>query len=417
MIKKIKKMVSVIVMTAVLLPICSICVKASEGTITQNEINAIVQQFSKAYSDALVQQDVDELQQILVENESNAFFTTFMQWRFAIMQNMDSAYNAHTCDVVETDIKSNNAGIAIIHITFNEDFEYADDGKEGYAYNTQADLQITDTSEGCKVTEIIFTNEEDFYGSFCDKINAMSNQTMIRSGGDINLSDKLATLILELEALKEEMDAVTENQVSNISNDSNVTTLSSSYNYIGYRGAQYAQAYGSSPNANFYSASSDCTNFVSQCVWAAYGGWSYGMSNSTMVSNISNKVRMVSNVWHGGSGGGMPNWESVESFWSYVTSNQGNGPKARGYNNGGWYTDVLPIDISQGDVLQKSNNGSSYFHSVYVVSTPGGSDPTYNLIYVAQHSGNYSNRKLSELIGVGGSYIRQIKFQAGTFNS
>lgn len=126
---------------------------------------------------------------------------------------------------------------------------------------------------------------------------------------------------------------------------------------------------------------------------------------------------MVSNVWHGGSGGGMPNWESVESFWSYVTSNQGNGPKAREYNNGGWYTDVLPIDISQGDVLQKSNNGSSYFHSVYVVSTSGGSDPTYNLIYVAQHSGNYSNRKLSELIGVGGSYIRKIKFQAGTFDS
>lgn len=417
MIKKIKKMVSVIVMTAVLLPICSICVKASEGTITQNEINAIVQQFSKAYSDALVQQDVDELQQIMVENESNAFFTTFMQWRFAIMQNMDSAYNNHTCDVVEIDIKSNNAGIAKVHITFNEDFEYADDGKEGYAYNTQADLQITDTSEGCKVTEIIFTNEEDFYGSFCDKINEMSNQTMTRGGSDINLSNNLAALILELEALKEEMDTVTKNQVSNISNDSNVATLSSSYNYIGYRGAQYAQTYGSSPNSNFYRASSDCTNFVSQCVWAAYGGWSYGMSNSTMVSNISNKVRMVPNVWQGGSGGGMPNWESVQNFWSYVTSNQGNGPKARGYNNGGWYTNVLPIDISQGDVLQKSYNGSSYFHSVYVVSTPGGSDPTYNLIYVAQHSDNYSNRKLSELIGSGGSYIRQIKFQAGTFDS
>lgn len=61
--------------------------------------------------------------------------------------------------------------------------------------------------------------------------------------------------------------------MSNISNDSNVTTLSSSYNYIASWGVQYAQAYGSTPNSNFYSVSSDCINFVSQCVWAAYGGW------------------------------------------------------------------------------------------------------------------------------------------------
>lgn len=140
------------------------------------------------------------------------------------------------------------------------------------------------------------------------------------------------------------------------------------------------------------------------------------MSNSDMVYNITNKVRMVPNVWYAGSGGGSSDWENVDSFWNYVTGNQGNGPRATGYNNGGWYSNVLPIDISLGDVLQKSNDGSDYTHSVYVVSTPGGSDPTYNMIYCAQHSDNCTNRKLSELID-SGCYLRQLRFHSGTFAS
>ncbi len=99
-----------------------------------------------------------------------------------------------------------------------------------------------------------------------------------------------------------------------------------------------------------------------------------------------------------------------------MTGNTGNGPRATGYNNGGWYTGVLPIDISAGDILQVSVDGTSYYHSVYVVSVPGGSNPSYDLIYVAQHTDNYSSRKLTDVLGASGRYMRQMRFHAGTFD-
>ena len=72
-----------------------------------------------------------------------------------------------------------------------------------------------------------------------------------------------------------------------------------------------------------------------------------------------------------------------------------------------------PLTFQQGIF---SGDGSSYYHSVYVVSVPGGSNPSYDLIYVAQHTYNYSSRKLTEVIGTDGRYMRQMRFHAGTFD-
>ena len=130
-------------------------------------------------------------------------------------------------------------------------------------------------------------------------------------------------------------------------------------------------------------------------------------------SNITNNVRMTS-TWFAGSGGGAPAWENVDELWNYVVGNTGTGPKAVGYNNGGYYTDLLPIDIAVGDVLQRGSDGSDYSHSVYVVSVPGGSNPSYSEIVIAQHSGNMK-RTVTELLASGGRYLRQMQFKPNSF--
>lgn len=409
-----KKLTSIMTAFILLFALCTVSASANDDVICDRDVDVIAQDFAKAYSDSLVQQSTSELQQIMEQNDDNAFFEAFMEWRFAIMQNMNSGYRSHDCSIVKTEVVSGSADVVNLHIYLNEDFEYTDGGT-GYAYNVQIDMQVRDVFGEYKITKIVFT-AEDFYGSFCEKMAAIP-EMMSAESTEENLSNKLDILITELEMLRQEMDEVTQEQIGSVSAVEESISRAASYAYDAGRGVQYARTYGSSPNGNFYNVETrDCTNFVSQCVWAAYGGWNSTMSNADMINNISNKVRMVPGVWQGGSGGGMPNWESVDSFWSYVTGNTGNGPKATGYNNGGWYTGVLPIDISAGDILQVSGDGSSYYHSVYVVSVPGGSNPSYDLIYVAQHTYNYSSRKLTEVIGTDGRYMRQMRFHAGTFD-
>lgn len=412
--KKLQRFLSTLLCIAIILVVCTSNLQAKENQLPQESLFTIAESFTSAYSDALLQQSLDPFEELLSENEENEFFKAFLQWRFAIMQNMDSAYNSHTCVITEKNIISNTLQGACLQITFDEDFMYMDGGM-GYAYYNQAELQIVPDTNGYKISQIIFINEDEFYGNFCKKIDTLASLPTTRSG-ESSLEDKMSVLILELEVMGKEMDCVVQNQTPHIE-ENGIIPMATSYSYNSFRGVQYAQTYGLIANPYFYSTGNDCTNFVSQCIWAAYGGWSSTMSAETMQNNISNKVRMVPNIWQAGSGGGTSNWENVDSLWSYVTGNQGNGPKATGYNDGGWYTGVLPIDISTGDVLQKSSDGKDYFHSVYVVSTPGGSDPTYNLIYVAQHTGNFTSRKLSEVIGSGGCYLRQLRFHAGTFAS
>ena len=138
------------------------------------------------------------------------------------------------------------------------------------------------------------------------------------------------------------------------------------------------------------------------------------MSNATMVNNISNKVRMTS-TWYAGSGGGSSAWENVDSLWNYVVGNTGKGPKAYGHNNGSHYSGILPIDMCVGDVLQKSSNGSDYTHSMYVISNPGGSNPSYSEIVIAQHSGNMTKTVAEVLVTT--TYMRHMQFMYNSFDS
>lgn len=199
--------------------------------------------------------------------------------------------------------------------------------------------------------------------------------------------------------------------------------VTSTYSFNRMLARNWAQRFAQADPSDrfFYTVQgNDCTNFVSQCIWAGYGGYVEGNDTQTK-NNISNRIRMVNNVWQAGTGGGVPNWESVNNLWSYATTNAGNGPRATGSNNNQPYYNLSPSSIYYGNALQIRNGSSGdYGHSVFVTYSLDSSTTEYNQVLVSQHTGNMYNRNLWELItswGGNNCYIRRMSFNNANFSS
>lgn len=193
--------------------------------------------------------------------------------------------------------------------------------------------------------------------------------------------------------------------------------------------AAYAKKFATAPVADrlFYTAGADCTNFVSQCVWAGYGGWVAADEVKTR-ANIRNKVRMVPGIsyadpdgWYGGTGGGVSTWESVGSFYQFCSANKPVGPRAQAANNGAKWTSLPGAEL--GSVLQlRSGPIGAYKHSVIVSSIDtkpiGPKETIWNHTYASAHSSNYKNRRVSEFIAAFGGancYMRRLTFGSAPF--
>ena len=136
---------------------------------------------------------------------------------------------------------------------------------------------------------------------------------------------------------------------------------------------QYARRWAFRRNPAYYNfdeIGGDCTNFVSQCVYAGSGvmnvtpdtGWYY----------ISPDMRA-------------PAWTSVRFFYDFMTTNEGPGPF--GYE--AELEQALP-----GDVLQFAYNGSEDFtHTLMIVGT--GRVPSPQNIFVAAHTRDVYGRRMS----------------------
>lgn len=102
----------------------------------------------------------------------------------------------------------------------------------------------------------------------------------------------------------------------------------------------------------YYSPGDNCTNFISQCVWAAYGGWLPDAQTAENAARIRADVRMVTGVWYGSRWHiGSTRWCRVEEFYTYVTSAKSRGPAARMIALGTFET-VNPAILQRGDVVQ-----------------------------------------------------------------
>lgn len=104
---------------------------------------------------------------------------------------------------------------------------------------------------------------------------------------------------------------------------------------------EYAQKWAYKRNPKYYNFDTiggDCTNFVSQCIYAGSGVMNY---NDWYYNNTNDKS---------------PSWTGVEFLYKFLVNNTGIGPI-------GNTSDKIEI----GDVVQLSSDGERFSHSLIVV--------------------------------------------------
>lgn len=136
----------------------------------------------------------------------------------------------------------------------------------------------------------------------------------------------------------------------------------------------YARRWAYDRNPQFYDFSDiggDCTNFISQCLYAGSG-----VMNFTPVYGwyfISLNERTAS-------------WSGVQYLHDFLTSNEGAGPYGH---------DAELEEMQPGDVIQLSFDGEVFRHSLLVVSAgEKGEGPKPGNILISTHTFNAFGRAL-----------------------
>ena len=134
------------------------------------------------------------------------------------------------------------------------------------------------------------------------------------------------------------------------------------------RGAavDYARRWALSRNPAFYDFSDiggDCTNFVSQCIYAGAGVMNYTRDYGWYYISSSDRS---------------PSWTGVEYLYDFLINNNSVGPYA---------IEVPQYEADIGDVIQLGRADGDFYHSLLIVST-------YPMILVASHSYDALDRPL-----------------------
>ena len=132
---------------------------------------------------------------------------------------------------------------------------------------------------------------------------------------------------------------------------------------------EYANKWALSRNPKYYDyekIGGDCTNFISQCIYAGSEVMNY---NSWYYKNANNKS---------------PSWTGVEFLYNFLTQNKSVGPRGK---------EVSQNQIQVGDLIQLSSNGEKFTHSLIVVGI--GNVNYLSDIYIATHSYDALGRTVS----------------------
>lgn len=135
------------------------------------------------------------------------------------------------------------------------------------------------------------------------------------------------------------------------------------YKYNRTEGLKYAHEWAFGRNPKYYDFSSfggDCTNFISQCLYAGCNTMNYNKYGWYYISSYNRSA----------------SWTGVDFLYDFLINNNGKGPYARV---------VSENDIEKGDIIQLSfSNVGRFNHSLFVVET--GSIPTIDNILIATHT-------------------------------
>ncbi len=126
---------------------------------------------------------------------------------------------------------------------------------------------------------------------------------------------------------------------------------------------------------NFDDIGGDCTNFISQCVYAGTGVMNYAPVTGWYYISVSDRSA---------------SWTGVEFFYNFMVNNRSVGPYGR---------IVTQEETLPGDIIQLGRENGSFYHSLIILSK----SPE---ILVAAHSNDALNRPLSSYDYYTARYIR-----------
>jgi len=138
-------------------------------------------------------------------------------------------------------------------------------------------------------------------------------------------------------------------------------------NYNRDKSTEYAHQWAHGRNPAYYDFSGmggDCTNFISQCLYAGCGVMNHARDVGWYYTSPGNRAAA---------------WSGVPYLHRFLTTNKQAGP----------YAAELPIKNAQpGDIIQLSFDGINFGHSLFIVNI-------YPEILIATHSDDSDNRPLS----------------------
>ena len=120
--------------------------------------------------------------------------------------------------------------------------------------------------------------------------------------------------------------------------------------YLRERAVEYAKKYAFSQNplfGNFKGIGGNCTNFVSQSIYAASCTMNYTPTFGWYYLSLDDRS---------------PSWTGVDYFYNFMTSNEGIGPFGK-------ETSVDGTEI--GDVIQLGRDADGFYHTLLIVGYDG----------------------------------------------
>lgn len=141
--------------------------------------------------------------------------------------------------------------------------------------------------------------------------------------------------------------------------------------YNRQKAVSYAKKWALSRNPDYYNFENiggDCTNFISQCLYAGSAVMNYTPTFGWFYTDAENRTA---------------SWTGVEFLYNFLVSNKSVGPFA---------VETDKYSLTYGDVIQLGRADGSFYHSLIVLSN------NYGNIQVAAHTYDTVDTPLSEYV-------------------
>ena len=131
-------------------------------------------------------------------------------------------------------------------------------------------------------------------------------------------------------------------------------------------------AYSANPRYYYFDAiGGDCTNFISQCLYAGCGVMNYSRENGWYYINLNDRS---------------PSWTGVVFLREFLLTNTG----------AGVYGEEAPLgELKRGDLVQLENGEGRFYHTLIISHIAAGFGAEADRIFVCAHSTPARNRRLS----------------------